>query len=35
MISAWWLLFALVVGAITGFFLLALVSGNKDDDDKK
>ena len=32
MISAWWLLLAFWLGALTGVLLFALVNGNRNDD---
>ena len=31
MISAWWLVLAFLFGAIFGIFVLAIISGNRDD----
>ena len=31
MISAWWLVLAFALGALFGVFVLALISGNRDD----
>lgn len=33
MISAWWLLFALIIGAVVGVILFALVAVRRDDDE--